>query len=371
MTNLPRIPVAVPVLDGNERAYVNECLDTTWISSGGRFITEFERAFADYCGVKHAIACNNGTTALHLALVGIDLQPGDEVIMPSLTYIATANAATYCGAVPVLVDSEPDTFNIDPAKIEAAITPKTRAIVPVHLYGQACDMDPIVEIARRHDLIVVEDAAEAVGASYKGRKTGSLGDVAMFSLFGNKIITTGEGGILTTDDDALAERLRLYRSQGMDPKRRYWHPVVGYNYRMTNIQAAIGLAQLERIDHHLAARKRVAGWYDKALARLGDRVVKPVTRDWADHVFWMYTIQLGEGVAKGRDQVMQDMDALGVETRPVFHPMHVLPPYQHLDVPPLPNAEACAAKGINLPTHALLTAADIARIVDALDKVLV
>ncbi|WP_269715380.1 DegT/DnrJ/EryC1/StrS family aminotransferase [Caulobacter sp. NIBR2454] len=367
---LPRISVAAPVLDGREREYVNECLDTTWISSGGRFITEFEKSFADYCGVKHAIACNNGTTALHLALVALNLKPGDEVIVPSLTYIASANAVSYCGATPVLAENETRAFNIEPSDIEALITPNTRGIMPVHLYGHPADMDPINAIAKKHGLFVIEDAAEAVGAKYKGRMTGGLGDVGVFSFFGNKIITTGEGGMVTTNDDTLAETMRLYRSQGMDPKRRYWFPVIGFNYRMTNIQAAIGLAQLERVEHHLEGRRRVAALYDKALERLGNRVILPVVEDYAEHVYWMYTIQLGEGVSKSRDQVMLDMDALGIETRPVFHPMHVLPPYEHLKTRELPNADLCAGRGINLPTHGLLTEADIDRIAAALDQVL-
>ena len=369
--DLPRISVAVPRLDGNERKYVMECMDTTWISSLGRFIGEFETAFAAYCGVKHAIAVNNGTTALHLALVSMGIGPGDEVIVPSLTYIASANAVTYCGGTPVLVDNDPRTFNMDPAQLEARITPRTKAIMPVHVYGQSADMDPILEIAHRHGLMVIEDAAEAVGAKYKGRMTGGLGDCATFSFFGNKIITTGEGGMITTNDDALAERMRLYRSQGMDPKRRYWFPVVGFNYRMTNIQAAIGLAQLERIDHHLAARKGVAELYDCKLERLGNRLTRPLVEPFAEHVFWMYTVRLSDQLSKSRDQVMLDLDALGIETRPVFYPMHVMPPYEGLDSGPLPMAEACSADGLNLPTHGGLSEADIDRIVDALDQVLV
>ncbi|MDI1365215.1 MAG: DegT/DnrJ/EryC1/StrS family aminotransferase, partial [bacterium] len=366
----PRISVAAPVLDGNERKYVLECIDTTWISSLGRFIGEFETAFAAYCGVKHAVAVNNGTTALHLALVALGIGPGDEVIVPSLTYIASANAVTYCGATPVLIDNDPRTFNLDPAKLEALITPRTKAIMPVHVYGQPVDMDPVMEIARRHGIKVVEDAAEAVGAKYKGRMTGSLGDCATFSFFGNKIITTGEGGMVTTDDGELAERLRLYRGQGMDPARRYWFPVVGYNYRMTNIQAAIGLAQLERVEHHLAARRGVAELYNAKLARLGNRLTLPHVEDFAEHVFWMYTVRLSDKLSKSRDQVMLDLDALGIETRPVFYPMHVMPPYEGLDSGPLPMADECAADGMNLPTHAGLTEADIDRIVDALDQVL-
>lgn len=369
MSAPPRIPVAVPVLDGRETQYVMECMTTGWISSLGRFITEFEAAFAAFCDVKHAVACNNGTTALHLALVGLDLQPGDEVIVPDLTYIASANAVRYCGATPVFVDNDPDTFNIDPARIEAAITPRTRGIMPVHLYGHPADMDAVTAIAERHGLWVLEDAAEAVGARWRGRRTGSLGKAATFSFFGNKIITTGEGGMVTTDDDDLAARLRLYRSQGGDPKRRYWFPVVGFNYRMTNIAAAIGCAQMERIDHHLEARRRVARLYDARLGRLADRVMLPVTAPGAEHAYWMYTVQLRAGDAALRDAVMAAMDAEGVETRPVFYPMHQLPPYADA-VTDTPNAVTCGARGINLPTHGLLTEADIDRVAAALERAL-
>lgn len=368
--SLPRIPVAAPALDGREKEYVLECLESGWISSLGRFIGDFEAAFASYCGVRHAVACNNGTTALHLALVALGIGPGDEVIVPTLTYIASANAVAYCGATPVFVDSEPETMNLDPALVEAKITPRTRAIMPVHLYGHPVDMDPIREIATRHGLIVLEDAAEAVGASYRGRKTGALGDIAMFSLFGNKIITSGEGGMIVTDDDALNEKLRLYRSQGMDPKRRYWHPVVGYNYRMTNIQAAIGLAQLERVDAHLAARRRVAEGYDVRLAGLANRLARPVTRPWAEHVHWMYNVVLAEGERRTRDEVMAALEADGIESRPVFYPLHVMPPYAPSGQGPFPVAESLAARGISLPTHAGLTDADLDRIVEALARAL-
>jgi perosamine synthetase len=362
-----RISVAAPALDGREAEYVQECLDTTWISSAGRFISEFERAFAEMCRVEHAVATNNGTTALHLALVALGLGEGDEVIVPTLTYIATANAVRYCNARPVFVDSDRRTFNMDPEAIEPAITPRTKGIIPVHLYGHPADMDPINEIARRHGLFVLEDAAEAVGALYKGRKTGGLGDCATFSFFGNKIITTGEGGMVTTNDAELAKRLRIFRGQGMDPDRRYWFPVIGFNYRMTNIAAAIGLAQLERIERHLAARKDVARAYDRHLAGLVDRVELPSVENWADHVFWMYTIKLKRGVRKSRDEVMADLDRAGIETRPVFYPMHVLPPYRGDAGGPFPNADECSASGINLPTHARLTTDDIERIARALD----
>ncbi len=367
-TPLPRIPVASPVLGEAEKRNVAECMETTWISSVGRFIDEFERRFADFCEVKHAVACNNGTTALHLALTALEIGPGDEVIVPDLTYVASANCVRYCGAEPVFADCDPRTFNMDPDAVAAAVTPRTRAIVPVHLYGHPCDMDPILEVADRHGLVVVEDAAEAHGARYKGRRTGGLGRCASFSFFGNKIITTGEGGAVTTDDDGLAARLRLLRGQGMDPNRRYWFPVVGFNYRMTNVAAAIGVGQMERVDEALAFRRELARWYD---AEIGDdpRIVRPHVEPWAEHSYWMYTVMLAPGLGDARDAVMAAMDADGVETRPVFYPMHVLPPYLR-DAAPFFHAADCGRRGINLPTHEKLTRADVARVAATLRRAL-
>lgn len=364
----PRIPVAAPVLDGRESEYVLECLTTTWISSSGRFIGEFENAFAAFCGVKHAVTTNNGTTALHLALVALGLQPGDEVIVPSLTYIASANVVRYCNAKPVFVDNDVDTFNLNVEDVAAKITPRTKGIMPVHLYGHPADLDPLLKLAERHGLFVLEDAAEAVGAKYKGRRIGGHGTCATFSFFGNKIITTGEGGMVTTNDDQLAARLRLFRGQGVDPERRYWFPVIGYNYRMTNIAAAIGLAQLERIDVHLHARKIIADGYNRRLAHLSDRIALPKTKAWAEHAYWMYTILLRDTVAKHRDQVMQELDELGIETRPAFYPMHVLPPYRDASHGAFPQAELCGSRGINLPTHGRLTEHDLDRIAAALES---
>lgn len=359
-----RISIAQPRLEGNERKYVLDCLDTNWISSIGKYIGAFEDAFSRFCGVKHAIATNNGTTALHLALVALDLKPGDEVIIPTVTYIATANAVRYCGAIPVLVDVCPDTMNIDPDDIERRITPRTKGIIPVHLYGHPADMTRVNEIASRHHLWVVEDAAEAHGAEVLGRKAGSLSTCATFSFFGNKIVTTGEGGMVTTNDDALAAKLRLFRGQGMDPKRRYWFPVVGYNYRMTNIQAAIGLAQMETIDKALADRNALAAWYNAALKPLQDQLVLPRQHDWAKQVYWMYNIFLRSGDENRRDAVMRALDKAGIETRPVFYPMHVLPPYKEDTAYPV--ADEWAQRGINLPTHQELTAADVQRIAQGL-----
>lgn len=358
----PRIPVAAPVLDGRETEYVLECLSTTWISSKGRFIGEFEEAFAQFCGVKHAVATNSGTTALHLALVALGIGPGDEVIVPSLTYVASANVVRYCGATPVFADNHIRTFVMDAEEVLAKITPKTKAIMPVHLYGHPVDLDPICEIAQMRDIYVVEDSAEAFGARYKGHRIGGHGICSAFSFFGNKIITTGEGGIVTTNDAALAARLRLLRGQGQDPQRLYWFPVIGYNYRMTNIAAAIGLAQLERAHFHLTRRKHVARGYNSRLTHLSDKIELPIAEEWADHAYWMYTILLRENLSTYRDRIMQDLDTAGIETRPVFYPIHMLPPYRDSVRASFPRAELCGLRGINLPTHGKLTEDDMDRI---------
>ena len=284
MTDRHHIPVAAPALDGNEKAYVLDCLESTWISSTGKYLDRFEADFAEFCGVRHAVACSNGTTALHLALVALGVGPGDEVIVPTLTFVATANTVTYCGARPVFVDIDAETWYIDPAAIEAKITPRTKGIIAVHLFGHPADMKAIGTVASRHGLWVMEDAAQAHGAEIGGRRTGSLGDIATFSFFGNKIITTGEGGMVTTSDDDLAKRMRLLRTHGMDPDRRYWHPVIGYNYRMTNVTAAIGVAQLERVQWQLARRQELAGWYRDALGRTGVLTCQ-AEKDWDGHVW--------------------------------------------------------------------------------------
>lgn len=356
-----RIPLSQPLLDGNEKKYVVECIESSWISSHGRFIELFERSFAGFCGAGYAVACNNGTTALHAALLALGVEPGDEVIVPTLTYVATANAVRYCGATPVFADSEPATMNLDPGLIEKLVTPKTRGILPVHLYGHPVDMDPVLEIARRRKLFVLEDAAEAHGAKYRGRSAGGIGDAAAFSFFGNKILTTGEGGMVTTSDRALHDRVRVFRGQGMDPQRRYWFPIVGYNYRMTNVAAAIGLAQLERAEQHLSVHRRTASWYRRHLDDLQDALILPDELDWARHAYWLYTIRLRDSVCTERDEVMLRLASAGIETRPVFYPMHQLPPYRERDGR-YPVAEKIAATGISLPVHGLMTEDDIAYI---------
>ena len=361
------IPVAETVLDGNEKKYVLDCLETGWISGSGKYVDNFEWQFAAFCGVEHAVAVASGTAGLHLALLALGVGPGDEVIVPDLTYVASANAVTYCGAKPVLADVDSANWTLDPEDVARKISPATKAVMPVHLYGHPADIDPILELARAHNLYVIEDAAEAHGAEYKGRRVGSLSDIGVFSFFGNKIITTGEGGMLTTDDEKLAEKIRLLKGQGMDPARRYWFPIVGYNYRMTNIQAAIGLAQLERIDWFIEKKREVAALYDEALRSLP--VSTPHEADWARSVYWLYSVCLPEEF--DRDKVMAQLLEQGIETRPFFHPMHHLPPYYQRDGDStLPITTSLAARGINLPSSALLSEEDISFIAHALQSCL-
>lgn len=361
------IPVAEPVLEGNEKKYVMDCLDTGWISGSGRYVDEFEEKFAALCGTSHAVAVANGTVALHVALLALGIGAGDEVIVPDLTYIASANAVTYCGARPVFADVDARTWTLDASDVARKITNATKAVMPVHLYGHPVEMDAIGRLAKEHNLYVVEDAAEAHGASYRGRAVGGLGDVATFSFYGNKIITTGEGGIVVTNDAELAARMRLLKGQGMTPERRFWFPIVGYNYRMTNIQAAIGLAQVERLDWFIERRREVAAWYDEALKDLP--VQGSCEASWAKNVYWLYSIVVEEGI--DRDRLMLELSEEGIETRPFFYPMHVMPPYFQEDGDAkFPVTTSLAARGINLPSSAKITKQDVEFIAGALGRCL-
>ena len=370
MTRKRRIPVAAPLLNGNEKKYVMDCLESTWISSIGEYIDRFEAAFAGFCGVNHGIACCNGTAALHVALLAAGVGPGDEVIVPTLTFVATANAVAYCGARPVFVDSEPETWNLDPQQIEERITPRTRAIIAVHLYGHPADMDPILEIAQRHGLVVIEDAAEAHGATYKERRAGSIGHLAAFSFYGNKIITTGEGGMVTTQDTALAKKVRLLRGQGMAPERRYWFPIQGYNYRMTNIAAAIGLAQLENADWHLGRRRAIAAAYRQRLEGISG-IVMQREKPWAHNAYWMSNIVLPDTCPMTRDGLMRELEQAGIETRPFFHPLHDLPMYREpAQGGGFPVATRLGANGLSLPSFPALKSEDIDHICDTICGIL-
>ncbi len=364
-----KIQVAVPNLSGNEKKYVVDCIDTTWISSNGKYVNKFEEEFSNFVGAKHAIACCNGTVALHVPLIALGVGPGDEVIVPSLTYIATANAVKYCGATPVFADCLRDTWNIDPEDIKRKITDKTKGIIPVHLYGNPCDMDPIMEIAEEHGLFVIEDAAECHGAEYRGKKAGTIGTAGIFSFFGNKIITCGEGGMIISNDDELDKHMRQLKGQGQDPNRRYWFTEVGYNYRMTNIAAAIGLGQLENINEHINERKKVASYYFEELKGMEKYIDFQHVTKGADSVWWMFSILLKENVKISRDDIMLKMDEEGIETRPVFYPMHIMPVYEDKNAG-CPVSEYVASRGINLPTHALLSREDIKYICDTLKSII-
>ena len=362
------IPVASPALIGKEKEYVLDCLESTWISSNGKYIDLFESAFAKFCGAKYGISCCNGTAALHLALLAFDVGPGDEVIVPTLTFVATANAVAHCGAKSVFVDSEPETWNIDVSKIEEKITKKTKGIIVVHLYGHPADMDPVLEIAQRHKLFIIEDTAEAHGAEYKGRPVGSIGDIGTFSFYGNKIITTGEGGMIVTNSENLARKAKLLRGQGMDSNKRYWFPILGYNYRMTNIAAAIGLAQLEKIDWQIERRRENAKLYKKFLEKSLNVSVQP-EKEWAKNVYWMTSILLGNNCSLKRDELIARLYEAGIETRPVFYPMHTLPIYGNYNKKEkFPVSEKLARNGLNLPSSSTLTDKDIIFICEKINE---
>lgn len=353
------IPVAEPLIGAEELRNVVEAVKSGWVSSKGKFISEFEQGFAEYVGVDHAVATANGTVSLHLILSALGIGKGDEVIVPSLTFIATANSVRYCNANPVFVDSDPNYWCINPEKIEEKITEKTKAIIPVHLYGHPCDMDRINKIAREYDLFVLEDAAEAHGAEYKSRKVGSLGDASSFSFYGNKIMTTGEGGMALTRDSKLADRMRLLRDHGMSPNKRYWHEVVGYNYRMTNLQAAIGLAQLEKIRVLVDRRRDIANSYRERLEPLQRKGLLELHPEasWSKCVFWLYSILVTENTPLTRDGLSRSLLENGVETRPFFTPVHTMPPYFIKQGPKC--AEDLSGRGLCLPSSATLENEDL------------
>lgn len=355
---MKHIPLSQPSIGQKEAEYVRHCLETTWISSVGEYVDRFEAAFAEITGAKHAVTCANGTVALHMALVALGVEPGDEILVPTLTFVAPANAAIYCGARPVFVDIERDIWGIDPARLEASITPRTRGIIAVHLRGHPADMNAIRAIANRHGLFVVEDAAQAHGAQVDGQTVGSIGDVGTFSFFGNKMITTGEGGMLTTNDDAVADRVRLLKNQGMTKEHRYWHTVVGYNYRMTNVQAAIGLAQLERFNELLSRHREVAGWYREELG--GVRGLRwQAERDWARHAWWQFVAVAEDDFGCERDTVLELLRRSGIDARRIYYPLHTLPIYKDSARGEFPVAEDLANRGICLPTWSGLTRDDV------------
>ncbi|GAB6275361.1 MAG: DegT/DnrJ/EryC1/StrS family aminotransferase [Peptococcaceae bacterium] len=364
------IPVCEPLLEEKELAYVADCLKTNWISSKGKYIEAFEEGFAHYCGCKYGIATTSGTTALHLALASIGIGPGDEVIVPAFTMAATVFAIIYTGAKPVLVDAEPDTWNIDPAKIKEKVTSKTKVILPVHIYGHPCEMEAIMEVAGKYNLWVTEDAAEAHGAEYKGKKAGSLGHLSCFSFYANKIITTGEGGMVITNNEEVAQKARLLKDLAFSPEKRFLHNSIGFNYRMTNIQAAIGLGQLEKIDDLIAARRRNAYYYNRLLKDLPG-ITLPVERKEAKNVYWMYGILIEDEFGLSRDELMFKLKEKGIETRTFFYPMHQQPAFQEMGLfagEKYPVAEALSQKGLYLPSGSGLKKEEIEAVCQAIKE---
>ncbi|MBI4965825.1 MAG: DegT/DnrJ/EryC1/StrS family aminotransferase [Desulfomonile tiedjei] len=323
------IPVCEPVLNGREIKYVMDAMETNWISSAGKYISLFEEKFSQYCGVPYGVACSNCTTGLHMSLVAMGIGPGDEVIIPDFTLVVSANTVILAGAKPVLVDVDPRTWCIDASLIEAKITPRTKAIMVVHMYGHPCDMEAIMDIAARHNLRVIEDCAQSVGAEVNGRKTGSFGDAACFSFYGNKILTSGEGGMVLCRDKKLAETLQLLRNQGFQ-EPRFVHEVMGFNYRMTNIQAAIGLAQTEMVDEKVTQKRWIGQTYNELLSGQSDLVL-PYEEPWAKNVYWMYGIVVQDGFGLTKEELMKTLRDKGVDTRAFFCPMSLQPVFKGND----------------------------------------
>ena len=366
------IPVAEPLLDDRALAYVQEAVRSGWISSEGRYITEFERRWAEYCGVAHGVAVCNGSMALALAVQALKLPPGAEVILPSFTIISCVGAIVEAGCHPVLVDCEPDTWCLDVAQVAAKITPRTAAIMPVHIYGHVADMNPLNELAQQHGLAVVEDAAEAHGAQYHGRRAGALGTIGCFSFYANKIITTGEGGMVVTDDARLAERARSLRNLCFRRDRRFLHSELGHNYRMTNLQAAVGLAQVERVEEHLRLKRRMGALYTERLRGVPGLAL-PVERPGVTNVYWMYGIVLDDDVQMDALEFARRLRERGVDTRPFFLGMHEQPVFNERGLfvgERYPVTERIARRGLYLPSGLGLSEAQIETVCAAVKECL-
>ena len=365
--NLQRIAVNEPVIDAADVANVLDCLHTGWISSAGTYIDEFEGAWSAYCGMPHGIAVSNGTVALQAAVEALQLPRGGEIIMPSFTIISCALAAIHAGLKPVFVDSDPATWCIDAEAADRAVTSRTVAVMPVHMYGHPADMDPILALAQTHGLAVIEDAAEAHGAEYKERRCGGLGDVSCFSFYANKIITTGEGGMVLAKDEAVADRLRKLRNLCFEPSRRFKHSELGHNFRLTNMQAAIGVGQVRRIDELVARKRQLADLYTTGLRGIHGLSL-PVEKQWAKNVYWMYGIVLDANLNIGAAEFARSLSQRGIETRPFFLPMHEQPIIQKLGLAgdgQLPVSEWLGESGLYLPSGLNLSDNHIDRCIDA------
>lgn len=366
------IPVNEPLLDGNEKRYLNECIDTGWISSEGPFVERFEQTFAERVQRKHAIAVANGSLALDAAVVALGIGPGDEVIMPTFTIISCAAAVVRAGAVPVLVDCDTHTWNMNIEEVEARITARTRAIMPVHIYGLPVDMGPLLALAAKHKLAIIEDAAEMHGQTYKGKACGSFGELSTFSFYPNKHVTTGEGGMIVTDDKALAEKCRSLRNLCFQPKQRFIHEELGWNLRFTNLQAAIGLAQLERLDEFVARKRAMGAAYTELLKDTANIQLPLAQTAYAENIYWVYALVLDEACGNAVD-MMQKLQKHKIGTRPFFWPMHEQPVFQKMGLfkgEQYPVAERIARQGFYLPSGMALSQQQLQRSASALQQCL-
>jgi len=375
------IPVNEPLLDGNEKRYLNECIDTGWISSEGPFVQRFEEGMAAVCGRRHGIAVCNGTVALETAVAALGLAPGDEIIMPTFTIISCAAAIIRCGMVPVLVDSDPFTWNMDVEKLRGKLESemeiknnrKLKAIMVVHIYGLPMDMDPVLELAQRYGLKIIEDAAEMHGQSYRGRPCGSFGDLSVFSFYPNKHVTTGEGGMVLTDDDDLAERCRSLRNLCFQAKKRFVHEELGYNFRMTNLQAALGVAQLERLDVFVARKRRMGLRYTERLSLVEGLELMPPKTPYAENIYWVYGMVLKDDVPFDAAEAMRRLGQKGIGTRPFFWPMHEQPVFHSMGLfaeEHHPVAERLARRGFYIPSGMALTDAQMEEVAAAIEDLL-
>ncbi|OGT98224.1 MAG: aminotransferase DegT [Geobacteraceae bacterium GWB2_52_12] len=367
------IPVAEPQVTARDIALVNEALNSGWISSAGKFLDLFEERWAAYCGMPHGIAVSNGSVALDVAVGLLDLKPGDEVIMPTFTIISPAQSVVRAGGVPVLVDSNPHNWQMDVSQIEARITQKTRAILVVHIYGHPADIDPILDIARRHNLIVIEDAAEVHGAEYKGRRCGGLGDISTFSFYANKLVTTGEGGMVLVRTAEMAEQARSLRNLCFQKKQRFLHDELGYNFRLTNLQAALGVGQIERMEQIVARKRSIAAAYTEILKEIPG-IQLPAEEVWAKNVYWVYGVVLHGESGLTALQLSERLRQRGVETRPFFLGMHEQPVFQQMGLfggERYPVAENLGRQGLYIPSGLTITDQQINDVVIALRECLV
>lgn len=368
------IPVNEPLLDGNEKKYLAECIDSGWISSEGPFIKQFEENFAQKVNRKYAIAVANGTLAIDAAIAALDIKAGDEVILPTFTIISCILQIVRIGAVPVLVDCDPYTFNMNINQIESKITKKTKAIMVVHIYGLPVNVSPILALAKKYNLRIIEDAAEMHGQTYNGKPCGSFGDVSTFSFYPNKHITTGEGGMIVTDDQAIAERCKSLRNLCFQPQKRFYHEELGWNMRMTNLQAAVGVAQLERLDEFVIKKRAMGTLYTKLLSELSDWIQLPtVSTEYAHNIYWVYTIVLKDNISHNAESIMQKLATLGIGTRPFFYPMHLQPVLKDHGLfinEHHPVAEKIAERGFYIPSGLALTEENIKQVALAVKKVI-